>query len=933
MIGKTVSHYRILEKLGGGGMGVVYKAEDTKLRRFVALKFLPENMTLKQSLLERFQREAEAASALDHPNICTIYEIDEADGQPFLAMQFLEGQTLKRHIEGKPLRLDGLLDWGIEIADALDAAHAKGIIHRDIKPSNIFITRRNQAKVLDFGLAKVIEEGAAGATHGMSKPTADEITEHLTSPGVALGTVAYMSPEQARGEPLDARTDLFSFGATLYQMATGRMPFSGATTAILHDAILNRAPVPPTRLNPEIPSRLEEIIHKALEKDRKLRYQSAAELRGDLKRLKRDSSSSGLPISAETIAPSEAGAGSYSASAAEQKSSTSTPISQATLSGTSSVAAVAREHKWGFAAAIAIALVILFVAGYGVYSFLQRPVRAPFQNFTIAQITTSGNISAAAISPDGKYLLFAQDSNGSQSLRLRNIATGSETEVPVPKASECALLAFSPDSNYIYFIARIQEEVSLYRAPVLGGTGERIAANVFPDGGLTFSPNGDSVAYLRYGVPQTSMWSIFVANADGTGEKAIETATFKDVPYPSSVAWSPDGKAIGYTGGVAFNRTIYLLDLASGKVRRSITIADLAIDDLTWAPDGSGFFITYRRPSDVTRWQVGFISYPGGRFFQISRDTNGYSGLAASADGKTLASLQTKVTTSLFALPGTGEGPATPVSINVPTTAYALNTPTFFSWIDGQTFVMGTVDGVHRFSADGSNPVILTAISSGLIRSPDVCRNGHGIVFNWGYQGASQTNNIWRADMDGSDLVRLTSGTGDADPACSPDGKWVYYVDDPANIPMRVPLAGGEAAIAPGLENIHASRWWGFDFSPDGTQIAAFVTLRGQKEFTHEVIVLNYEQAKPILHVIPLRSDFWGSGEFTPDGKALAYPIGENDVANIWVQPLDGSAGHMLTKFTSDWIFEFHWSPDGKKLLVVRGHEESNVVLFRETAP
>src|SRR5713101_7630838 len=397
MIGQTISHYRITGQLGSGGMGVVYEAQDLTLGRRVALKFLPPDVARDSAALDRFLFEARAASALNHPNICTIYAVENSDGQSFIAMELLEGQSLDHKSLGPPLPLDRLLDISIQLAEALEAAHAKGIVHRDIKPANIFITQRGQIKVLDFGLAKLTREAEMVMDTVASGPA------HLTSPGSTVGTVAYMSQEQARGEELDARSDLFSLGAVMYQMATGRLPFTGATSAVIFSAILEHDPVPPLELNAELPHKLQEIIEKALEKDRDLRYQSAADLRGDLKRLKRDTGS-GKP---KAVPVSRVVAG----------DTAHVPDSAITRSpGSSAVIAAARQHKLGLTLFMVLGMLLVLTAGYGIYAFLSRSRPAAFQNFSVTKVTETGNATESAISPDGKYILHVVNNNGLESL-------------------------------------------------------------------------------------------------------------------------------------------------------------------------------------------------------------------------------------------------------------------------------------------------------------------------------------------------------------------------------------------------------------------------------------------------------------------------------------------------------------------------------------
>ena len=511
MIGQTISHYRIVEKLGGGGMGVVYKAEDTRLHRFVALKFLPEEVARDPQTLARFQREAQAASALNHPNICTIYDIGEQDGQAFIAMEFLDGVTLKHLISGKPIENQAALSLAIEIADALDAAHSQGIVHRDIKPANIFVTRRDHAKILDFGLAKVVAAGSSSQVASANTMTTPIAAEHLTSPGSALGTIAYMSPEQARGKELDARSDLFSFGAVIYEMATGTLPFPAESSAEIFKAILDADPVAAVRLNPAVPAELERIISKALEKDRNLRYQSAAEMRADLQRLKRDTDSG---RSAATISAASSG------------------ISPAaTTSGSSPALTPARSGRKLWAAIGGVVLVVIAAFVY----LESRPLPQPKVSGYVP-ITHDG-LQKWTVGTDGARLFLVEFGAAN---RIVQVASSGGEVAPVSAPSPTMVaLAVSPDGSTLLVADEVGQTAfrgPLWTLPVLGGPPRRLGAAT--GDAAAWSPDGQKIVY-------GDGHDLFVANSDGGAPTKLFSAS-DDV---RDVAWSPDGSLIRFTAG------------------------------------------------------------------------------------------------------------------------------------------------------------------------------------------------------------------------------------------------------------------------------------------------------------------------------------------------------------------------------------------------
>jgi len=899
MIGQTISHYRIVEKLGGGGMGVVYKAEDTRLHRLVALKFLPDEVAKDPQALARFQREAQAASALNHPNICTIYDIGEAEGQAFIAMEFLDGVTLKHRIGGRPLDIETLLSVAIEIADALDAAHSSGIIHRDIKPANIFVTKRGHSKILDFGLAKV-----ASGSAGHEATLTGDADAYLTSPGTAVGTVAYMSPEQARGKDLDARSDLFSFGAVLYEMATGRLPFAGDTSAVIFDAILNRDPVPVLEVNPGLPPRLEELIRTALEKDRDLRYQGANEMRAELKRLKRDTSS-----------------GKVRHVASGSGDAMVTPGSGPSVAAPSSgQVAAAAQHGAARKALLAGAVVVLLaVIGFGTYKYATRSRGFNLQNMQIAPLTNNGKAERLAISPDGRYVGWVVRDGEKQSLWVRQVATGSDAQVLAPEEVSFEGVTFSPDGDYLYFVRSEKATFNfsnLYQMPSLGGAATQIVKDV--DTGASFSPDGKQITYVR-GAPDKGLWNLMIASSDGSGERTLASFhSFIGRIFIASPTWSPDGKSIALPlveFGSGAHPVLKIVSVADGT-GRDLFLPEVgsALGPAVWLPDGDGLLMTIRDSTPGARGQIWFVSSPGGEARRFTNDPTDYSicCLDLTRDGKTLAVMQDNLSSDLWV-------------------ALAANLDEVRQVTSGEQYpaVSWTADG--RLLTRGSGPTVtMGADGSASTRVPlreattflaSACGGGRYLVY---MTRKGTTSDVWRVDAaDGANPTQLTQVGSVVRPVCSPDGKWVAYGSSSPNTfasAWRVSIDGGPPIKL--AENLDRQQ---LPISPDGQMLA--VRQWGKTPTSPSVLAVVSAESGKMLHAFeaPAGMQIFG---WPGDGRALNYVLTRGGVGNIWEQPLTGDPATQITHFKSELIRDFDWSHDGKQLAVARGHMNSNVVLI-----
>ena len=933
--GTRFGRYEIRSQIGEGGMGEVYLAQDTQLDRAIALKILTAEVARDPQRLHRFLQEARAASALSHPNVAHIYEIGEANGTHFIAMEYVEGVELDKKIAGRPLAVSEILDIAIQVADALDEAHVKGITHRDIKSSNIMITARGRVKVLDFGLAKLsLPSGARDRTSD-----SELATRVKTSPGIVMGTVNYMSPEQAMGREVDHRTDVFSFGVVLYEMGTGRLPFSGETITETIDRITHSQPEAIARLNYSVPPELEVIIKKALRKDRDERYQTIHDALIDLKDLKREldmaagleHSTPATSRSSDIVTPlSQSAIGSPSIPPATQTGAVAAahPTSSAEY-----IVGEIKRHKTGIGVLAVLIGVVLMASGFWIYKLMTSKKSTSATAIKFTRLTSGGRVGTeligggAAISPDGKYVSFWTTDEGKSYLYLRQVSTNSLIKILGPLEGDYGGSTFSPDGEHIYFggTDRTDSEGALFRVSTLGGTPQKILQGISSP--VTFSPDGKEIAYARL-VPTTGESLLLATSTDGSGTpRTLATLKLPDYFSGNGPSWSPDGRviAIGAASVSGGNATSTVVEVpASGGKERSITAPQWSyVSRVMWLHDGSGLVITLFASYNSMGTQIWFVSYPDGAARRITNDLNGYGeqSLGVTADAKTIVTVQDDYTRNIWAVaPNEAGSQPQQISNGKYEGAWSLSTTP-----DGRVVYLdptGEANEIWIMKGDGSEKKQLT--SDGFLKdNAAVSPDGHYIVFSTYRSG---TFSIWRMDIDGNNQKQLTQeSTFATGPVCSPDNKWVVFQSFQSGnfYVKKVSIDGGAATQI--SDTICALP----DISPDRKSIACISLQTGI--FKQKLAILPFEGNQPLkLFDLPATFKFDSGVKWSPSGREITYVDINGALSNIAALSIDSGTSRALTKFKSDRISRFAWSRDGKQIFLGRGPTLVDVVLIKD---